>query len=162
MRNELDKWKNSKKYAIFQAELLKRKQDLINLKVELLENMNENVLTKIELMQLIAVIKDCNEINSEESEELFDLDSFIALGDPEDILIEYIQRQVVWFSYLVIYLSREDYEMCSDIRDVIRIYEAQLIRLIKKTRNDILLNDENYIERITEINEKLFKRANNG
>jgi len=161
MRREINSWKSSNKYAEFKAKLEARKEEILNLKIEFMGRLNDDdeYIDREELKQYaVAIIQSFDYIDDE---DFFDVDVFSVIGKEKDILFEYIQRQYPWFNYLIDYLLDEDYELCTLIRDVIKINEKTLIHNINKY-GVIMEDKESFFEEIKDVNIRLFNSINKG
>lgn len=158
MREYLDKWKKSAKYAEFQNLLAAKKQRVAELKFRVMDK--EEQFTKEELLEVIRLIKECNQQIIDEEFD-FDYSYFNIIGDADTIYIEYVGRIASWSMYLGNALIEEDYEFASEIRDVIQIEKSQFIDSINKHRQDILLREEDFFERIEGVDEKFLKKITN-
>lgn len=155
MREYMDKWKKSKKYAEFQEMLVIKKQKVAELKFKVISR--EEEFTKKELLEIIRLIKECDQQVIDEELD-FDYSFFNIVGDEDEVFIQYVGRITSWSMYLGNSILDEDYEFSSEIRDVIAIEKKQMIQLITEHRKDILLRDEDFIERISEVDVKILKK----
>jgi hypothetical protein len=151
MRDMMENWKNSKKYREIQEQLAENQQNLIDLKINIMSK--ENRFTKEELLELIAAYK---EIHRRGDKMEFDVNYFSIVGDSDEILTEYISRQVNWFYYLGTALIIEDYEVAAECRDMISIEKELFLDLIKEYR-DYLALDPEFIERVHLVDDKLYR-----
>jgi len=155
MKEYLDKWKKSAKYAEFQSLLAAKKQRVAELKIKVMNR--EEEFTKKELLEVIKLIKECDQqVISEELD--FDYSFFNVVGNADEIFVEYVGRIASWSMYLGNSIIDEDYEVSSEIRDVIAIEKKQMIQLITEHRKDILLRDEDFIDKIKEVDVKIIKK----
>lgn len=160
MKDLILKWKQSKKYALFQEKMQEKKNLLLQLKTNIMSNEQEGEgFSREELINIIRLIKEIDLEEKEETDE-FDVNYFSVVGNSEDILIEYLQKQYMWFRYLMDYILDEEFEIAAELRDVIEIEENQIIRLINEHRPDILEIYEDYIDRILIIREELYEQMN--
>ncbi len=161
MKNQIERWKQSRKYAEFQEKMQEKKNILLQLKTNIMSNREEGEgFSREELINILKLIKEIDIEEKEQTDE-FDMNYFSVVGNSEDILIEYLQKQYMWFRYLMDYILIEEFEIASEIRDVIAIEESQCIRLITDHRADILVIDEEYIDKIKIIREELYEQMNN-
>lgn len=149
MREQINNWKNSKKFAELQEQLKEKKQQLINLKFDIMAK--EEFLTRDELIQLIKAIKEADEINCEVD---YDYHYFAILGTQDEIMGEYIDKLANWFMYLKKYLDREEYEICAGIRDCIQIEQKTFYDLCLRYRGD----DQYFLDKITELPDRIYNK----
>ena len=155
------KWKQSKKYAEFQEKMQEKKNLLLQLKTNIMNNREEGEgFSREELINILQLIKEID-LEEKEQKDEFDMNYFSVVGNSEDIMIEYLQKQYMWFKYLMDYILEEEFEIASELRDVIDIEEAQIIRLITEYRADILAIDEEYFDKIKVIKQELYEQMNN-
>ncbi len=143
MRNELDKWKNSNKFIEFQFALSQAKQKVFELKAHILCEENMHNTTDEQLIALVDVMTEL-QAHSTQDEFDFNFDYFSIIGTEMDILLEYIQRQKVWFQYLNRALNSEKFELASRLRDAIRIEKGLFINLIMTYRPEMAQDDMFY------------------
>lgn len=149
MKDELNKWKSSKKYAEFQEQLKIRKQELIELKLDIMAK--DEYYTRDELIMLIQAIKEADEIACEVE---YDYHYFAVLGTQDEIMAEYIQKLASWFVYLRKYLALEEFEICAGIRDVVEIEKRTFYDLCLRYRGE----DQDFLDKILELPGKIYKK----
>lgn len=148
--NELNKnWKNSKKYAELQEQMKQKKQELLELKHDIMAK--DEYYTKTELIQLIKAIKEADEIACEVD---YDYQYFSVLGTQDEIMAEYIEKLASWFVYLRKYLEIEEFEICAGIRDVVDIEKRTFYDLCLRYRGD----DQEFLDKILELPNKIYKK----
>ena len=157
MKKIIDAWTKSPKYAAFQEQLSIKKQNLINLKIDIMSDKEESNYTRDELISIVALIKQADAIELDDDND-FDVNSFSIVGTKEEIHLEYIRRIVFFWSFLAPAVIEEDIELACELRDAITIEERCYITSIKKYRQDILDEDKDYIKKILKVSTKVYSK----
>ena len=150
MKLAIANWKKSRKYLEFQELLKAKKQELIELKFEIMISKDE-YYTRDELVALINAIKLSEEI---ECEVDYDYNYFSILGTQEEILAEYISKLSEWFMYLKIYIYKEEFEICAGIRDVIEIEKNTFYDICLRYRGE----DQEFLDKIISLPDEIYEK----
>jgi len=157
MRKEINNWKNSSKYKEFQAKLNIKRQELFELKNEIMDK-KDSELSNEELKDLIKIIKALDK--EPRSVDEFDYNYFSIIGTREDILHEYMSRMMNWFFYLGVNILDEEFELCAELRDVIAIEKKQMLYSLEEYKNILFIDDE-FLDKVNAVDERFYDTINN-
>lgn len=134
MRDFLNNWRNSKKYAELRKKLDEKKESLKQNGPNMEEYTPNEVLSKQELRYVMAG-RYMLEIDEEEIQARIITANMMPIND---YFISFASDVTQWFFYLSIYLVKEDYEFCAELRDI--------ISLELKTYKNIVSHHDEYVE----------------
>jgi hypothetical protein len=131
----LANWEASKKLKQLQA----KKKEIMSYK-----------LTRKELQNIINDIFEYDSLSDEDKEALdFINDIQNVIPSKDALTISLTKTLIVWHFYLYKYEKLEEYEMCAQLRDVIKAEIKEYNRVLKVYLNE--LEDEQEIEDILEM-----------
>ncbi len=153
MKQEIEDWKNSNKHNELKNNMFRAKQLLQEEKIKLIYN--NNYMTREEILKTIMLLKQIYNIQTED--EQMDYNFFYVVGKKKEIIQEYCDRLVVWFSYLSQFLSEDDFEMCAELRIAIDIEKKQFMSLLTEFRQDII--DEDMLNEVNGLDARLYDKV---
>lgn len=135
MKKFIQAWKTSKKYAEIKNELEKRKKELSHImsldKSALVEHMNNHGLSRDELNAMIQSILEYDSLTPEEKKEFEWINEDIVLiKDKSELYLDFIRTMMTWYTYVYIYQTLEEYEMCAQIKKVIEVEKREFINTL--------------------------------
>ncbi len=159
MKDLINNWKKSSKYLEFQFKLNQAKQKAFEIKSHILTDENIESTTDEQLDSFIDIIKELDG-QFVDDEHNFDYNYFSVIGTESEIILEYLQKQKVWFIYLNRCLKEEKYELAAKLRDAIKIEKRLLNNLIFKYRPELISDEFN--SKIDLVENEFYNIINDG
>lgn len=159
MKDIIQTWKNSEKYQEFQFKLFEQKKRVLNHKERILNLEMIDIVSEKTLRGTIETIKQLHNMILDSSFE-YNHNYFSIFHTETDILLEYLNKQKVWFGYLFKYIKLENFELCAEIRDAINLEFDLILQLLIDLRPE-LFADEEYVHRFYLVMTMFYEEINN-
>lgn len=90
---------------------------------------NNRLLTRTELQRKLDDVLSFEDLSPEEQEHYSLVDPlFFSAQNKKDLQFQMLTVLIRWYFYLRIYIDKEDYSICSKLRDVIAIEKREFLK----------------------------------
>jgi ribosomal protein L29 len=133
MREEINNWMNSQKFKDLRNSLDKKRKEFLNLNFSISLGQKNKIMDKVDLKK---IINDCNtyqlidDVEKIKRDKKTKVDQYYMNSSFEDLLEDYVRDICIWASNIKLYINREDYELCAEMRDCMFFEEREFVRLI--------------------------------